>query len=46
MLTRECREVRVYMLITAIVAFWTYLGIDVYEHWHALISNLNYMLFG
>jgi hypothetical protein len=46
MLTREWREVRVYMLVTAIVAFGTYLGIDVYEHWHALTSNLNYLLFG
>jgi hypothetical protein len=45
-LTREWREFRVYMLVTAIVAFWTYLSIDVYEYLHALILILNYLQFG
>jgi hypothetical protein len=34
------------MLATASAAFWTYLGIHVYERWHTWVSDLNYLLLG
>jgi hypothetical protein len=45
-LAEELRQMRAYVLINAIVAVYGRLAIMIYQHWHAIVENVRYTIFG
>lgn len=41
---RELREIRIYIVLTATVAFCLRAGLDYYWHWTAFTRNVSYLL--
>ena len=46
MLAKELREVRVYMLVTAIVAVYLKSGLLLVRNWTTFVHNVQYLVFG
>ena len=46
MLAKEVRELRVYLLVTAIVAFFLKTGLMLFWHWTVFVHNVRYLIFG
>jgi len=46
MLAKEVRELRFYMLVTAIVAFFLKGGLFLFLHWTVVVHDVQYLIFG